>query len=109
VPDTKLSPELLRLARVACAAIGSLYADAGHDSRDDRWRCLREGIRPMTRKGGSGHGSGLGVVRSVVERVIEKLLRYRRLDRRQDRSSTIVRSPRAAVCIFILAEEIGDS
>jgi len=30
VPDTKLFPELLRLAQVACAAIGSLYADAGY-------------------------------------------------------------------------------
>jgi hypothetical protein len=106
VPDTKLFPELLRLAQVACAAIGSLYADAGYDSRENRWRCLREGIRPLIRKGGSGPGSGLGVVRSVVERVIEKLLRYKRIDRRQDRSATIIRSLLGAACIFILAKEV---
>ncbi len=50
----------------------------------------------------------MGVVRSAVERVIEKLLRHGRLDRRQDRSSTIIRSPLAAACVFILAEEISD-
>ncbi|WP_207481865.1 transposase [Arenibaculum pallidiluteum] len=108
VPDTKLFPELLRLAQVACAAIGNLYADAGYDSRDNRWRRLRKGIRPTIRKGGSGHGSGLGVVRSVVERVIERLIRYRCLDRRQDRSSIIIRSLLVAACIFILAGEITD-
>jgi IS5 family transposase len=106
VPDTSLFPELLRLARVACAMIARLYADAGYDSRENRWHGLREGIRPMIRRGGSEHGSGLGAVRSVVERVIEKLLRYKRLDRRQDRSSTLIRSLLTATCIFILAEEI---
>jgi hypothetical protein len=106
VPDIKLFTELLRLARVVCAMIARLYADADYDSRENRWRCLREGIQPMIRKRGSEHGSGLGVVRSVVERIIEKLLRYKRLDRRHDRSSTIIRSLLTAACIFIIAEEI---
>jgi hypothetical protein len=50
----------------------------------------------MIRKAGNEHGSGLGTVRSVVECVLEHLLRYKRLDRRQDRSSTIIRSLFAA-------------
>jgi len=108
VPDTVMFPELLRLALVACGAIARLFADAGYDSADNRWLCLREGITPLIRKSGSQHGSGLGVVRSVIERVNERLLRYKRLDRRQDRSAGIIRSFLAAACIFILAEQISD-
>jgi len=44
----------------------------------------------------------------VVERVIERLLRLKRLDRRQDRSTTVIRSLLAAGCIFMPAEEIYD-
>ena len=108
VPDTVMFPELLRLALVACGAIARLFADAGYDSRDNRWLCLRNGITPLIRKSGSEHGSGLGVVRSVIERINERLLRYKRLDRRQDRSAIIIRSFLAAACIFILAEQISD-
>ena len=36
VHDTRLFPHLLRLAQVACAAIGRLYADAGYDSTPTR-------------------------------------------------------------------------
>jgi hypothetical protein len=103
VPDTRLFPKLPRLARVACITIAKLHADAGCDSRGRR---PREGIRPLIRKGGGGHGSGPGVVRSVVERVIGRLLRYKRLDRRQDRSSAVVRSLPTAVRVFIAAERI---
>jgi hypothetical protein len=59
----------------------------------------------MIRKAGTEHGSGLRAVRSIVERVLERLLRHKRLDRRQDRSSTIIRSLLTAACIFILAEK----
>src|SRR5688572_11949649 len=34
VHDTRLFPHLLRLAQVACAVIGRLYADAAYDSTD---------------------------------------------------------------------------
>ncbi|NUB16525.1 transposase [Azospirillum brasilense] len=63
VHDTKLLPDLVRFAQVVCAAIGKLYADAGSDSADNRWLCLRDGIRPYIRKIGEPHGSGLGKVR----------------------------------------------
>jgi len=67
VHDTRMFPELLRLALVVGVRIARLLADAGYDSADNRWLCLREGIQPVIRKIGSDHGSGLGVVRSVVE------------------------------------------
>ncbi|WP_200909939.1 transposase [Azospirillum thiophilum] len=50
VHDIKLFPDLLRLAQVACTGIGRLYADAGYDSADNRWLCLRDGIQPQIRK-----------------------------------------------------------
>jgi len=108
VPDTSMFAELLRLALVACVTIARLFADAGYDSRDNRWLCLRAGITPVIGKSGREHGSGLGVVRSVIERVNERLLRYKRLDRRQDRAVVIIRSLLAAACLFILAEEINE-
>src|SRR3954447_26472928 len=46
VHDTRIFPRLLRLAQVACAANGRLYADAGYDSAGNRGLCVREGIRP---------------------------------------------------------------
>ena len=60
VHDTRLFPDLLRLAMVVCASIARLYTDAGYDSADNRWLCLREGIQPIIRKIGEPHGSGLG-------------------------------------------------
>src|SRR5215218_10875831 len=57
VHDTRLFPHLLRLALAACAAIGRLYADAGHDSAANRSLCLRDGIQPLIREAGQPHGS----------------------------------------------------
>ena len=91
-----------------CGAAAAGARDAGYNSADNRWLCLREGIQPHIRKIGGEHGSGLGVVRSIVERINERLLRYKRLDRRQDRSATIIRSLLAAACIFLLAEDLAD-
>lgn len=67
VHDTRLLPDLLRLAQVVCAAIGRLYADAGYDSADNRGLCLHDGVQPHIRKIGETHGSALGKVRCVVE------------------------------------------
>lgn len=61
VHDTRLFPDLLRFASVVCACIAQLYgADAGYNSADNRWLCLRNGIQPIIRKIGQSHGSGLG-------------------------------------------------
>ena len=46
VHDTMMFPFLLRLAMAVRAQVRRLYADAGDDSRDNRWLCLREGIQP---------------------------------------------------------------
>lgn len=103
VHDTKLFPDLLRLAQVVCAAIGRLYADAGYDSADNRWLCLRDGVQPHIRKVGEPHGSGLGKVRCVVEHGCAWLLANKRLDRRQDRSGRIMLALLTAAAIFIVA------
>ncbi|WP_407928164.1 hypothetical protein [Arenibaculum pallidiluteum] len=96
-------PDLLRLAQVVCAATGRLYADAGYDSADNRWLCLRDGIRPRIRRKGEPHGSGLGWVRSVVEHGCAWLLADKRLDRRHDRLGRIILALLVAACIFIIA------
>ncbi|MCW2243548.1 IS5 family transposase [Azospirillum canadense] len=85
VHDTRLFPDLLRLAMVACAGLARLFADAGYDSADNRWLCLREGIQPVIRKIGQPHGSGLGQVRCIVEHANAWLLANKRLDRCHDR------------------------
>ncbi len=108
IHDTKMFPELLRLALVVCSRIGRLYADAGYDSADNRWLCLREGIQPIIRKIGSDHGSGLGVVRSIVENANAWLLNNKRLDRRQDRSAGIIQSLLTSACIFVIANRLAD-
>ena len=108
VHDTRMFPELLRLALLVGARIARLLADAGYDSADNRWLCLREGIQPLIRKIGSDHGSGLGVVRSVVENANAWLLNNKRLDRRQDRSAGIIQSLLTAACIFIVANRLAD-
>ncbi len=107
VHDTRLFPHLLRLARVVCAAIGRLYADAGYDSADNRELCAREGIQPHIRKAGEPHGSGLGSVRCVVEHGCAWLLANKRLDRRQDRQSRIILALLHAACLFIIANRIS--
>ena len=107
VHDTKLFPDLLRLAQVVCAPIGRLYADAGYDSADNRWLCLRDGVQPHIRKIGEPHGSGLGKIRCVVEHGCAWLLANKRLDRRQDRLGRIVLSLLTAAAIFISANRLS--
>ncbi|HEV7372241.1 IS5 family transposase [Arenibaculum sp.] len=107
VHDTRLFPDLLRLAQVVCAAIGRLYADAGYDSTDNRWLCLRDGIQPHIRKTGEPHGSGLGTIRCSVEHGCAWLLANKRLDRRHDRLGRIVLALLTAACIFIVANRIS--
>jgi hypothetical protein len=101
-------PELLRLALVVGAKVARLLADAGYDSADNRWLCLRQGIQPLIRKVGSEHGSGLGVVRSVVENANAWLLNNKRLDRRHDRSAGIIQSLLTTACIFVIANRLAD-
>jgi hypothetical protein len=107
VHDTRIFPRLLRLAQVACAAIGRLYADAGYDSAGNRGLCVREGIRPSIRKRGEPHGSGLGSVRCVIEHDCAWLLANKRLDRRQDRLGRMILALLTAACIFIVANRIS--
>ncbi len=106
VHDTKLFPEILRLAQVVCTAISRLYADAGYDSADNRWLCLRDGVQPHTRKIGEPHGSGLGKVRCIVEHSCACLLANKRLDRRQDRLGRIILALLSAAAIFIVANRL---
>jgi len=108
VNDTMMFPELLRLALVVGVAISRLFADAGYDSADNRWLCLREGIRPVIRHKGTDHGSGLGAVRSIVENVNAWLLNNKRLDRRHDRSAGVIQSLLTTACIFVIANRLAD-
>ena len=106
VHDTRLFPHLPRLAQVVCAAIGRLYADAGHDSAGNRGLCLQDGIEPHIRKVGEPHGSGLGATRCIVEHDCAWLLADKRLDRRQDRLGRMVLALLNTACIFIIANRI---
>jgi transposase len=108
VNDTTMFPELLRLALVVGAAISRLLADAGYDSADNRWLCLREGIQPVIRHKGIEHGSGLGAVRSIVENANAWLLNNKRLDRRHDRSAGVIQSLLTTACIFVIANRLAD-
>ncbi len=108
VADTSRFPDVLRLALVVGSRIGRLYADAGYDSADNRWLCLREGIQPIIRQKGTEHGSGLGVVRSIVENAHAWLLNNKRLDRRQDHSVTVVQSLLTTACMFVVANRLAD-
>jgi transposase len=108
VNDTRMFPELLRLALVAGVAISRLLADAGYDSADNRWLCLREGIEPAIRRKDGDHGSGLGAVRAIVENVNAWLLSNKRLDRRHDRSAGVIQSLLTTACIFLIANRIDD-
>jgi transposase len=107
VHDTRLFPHLLRLARVVCAAIGRLYADAAYDSADNRGLCLRDGIQPRIRRVGQPHGSGLGSVRCIVEHDCAWLLANKRLDRRQDRLGRVILALLNAACIFVIAHRLS--
>ncbi|SMF89706.1 Putative transposase of IS4/5 family [Azospirillum oryzae] len=112
VHDTMLFPDLVRLAQVVCSAIGRLYADAGYDSTDNRWLCLRDRVQPHIRKIGERkigepHGSGLGKVRCVVDHGCAWLLANKRLDRRQDRLGRIILALLTAAAIFIIANRLS--
>ena len=98
--------QLLRLAQVACAAIGKLYADAGYDSAENRDLCRHDGIQPHIRKIGAAHGSGLGRVRCVVEHDCAWLLANKRLDRRHDRLGRVILAPLTTACIFVIANRL---
>jgi hypothetical protein len=106
VHDTRLFPDLLRLALVVCAVIRRLYADAGYDSADNRGLCLREGIRPYIRKIGEPHGAGLGKVRCVVEHGCAWLLANKKLDRRPDRLGRIILALLTSAAIFVVANRL---
>src|SRR3954471_12700396 len=108
VNDTTMFPELLRLALVVGVAISRLLADAGYDSADNRWLCLRQGIRPVIRHKGVDHGSGLGAVRSIVENANAWILNNKRLDRRHDRSAGVIQSLLTTACIFVIANRLAD-
>ena len=108
INDTTMFPELLRLALVVGVAISRLFADAGYDSADNRWLCLREGIRPVIRHEGTEHGSGLGAVRSIVENANAWLLANKRLDRRHHRSAGAIQSLLTTACIFVIANRLAD-
>ena len=86
----------------------TLIADAGYDSQDNRWLCLRDGIRPHIRKAKSPHGSGLGTVRAVVEHVNVWLLANKRLDRRRDRLAPIIHALLTMACIFVIANRLAE-
>jgi transposase len=107
VHDTRLFRHLLRLAQVAGAAIGKLYADAGYDSAENRDLCGHVGIQPQIRKIGAAHGSGLGGIRCVVEHDCAWLLANKRLHRRYDRLGHIIAALLAAACIVIVANRIS--
>lgn len=107
VHDTMLFPDLLRLAQVVCTAIGRLYADAGYDSADNRWLCLRDGVQPHIRKIGEPHGSGLDKVQCIVKHGCAWLLASKRLDRRRDRLGRIILALLTAAAIFIIANRIS--
>ncbi|MBB3268740.1 transposase [Azospirillum sp. OGB3] len=107
VHDSRLFPDPLRRAQVVCAAIGRLYADAGCDSADNRWLCLRDGVQPHIRKVGEPHGSGLGTVRCVVEHGCAWLLANKRLDRRHDRLGRIILALLTTAAISIVANRLS--
>src|SRR3954468_21317387 len=108
VHDARMFPELLRLALVVGARISRLLADAGYDSADNRWLCLRQGIRPVIRHKGVDHGSGLGAGRPTVENANAWTLNNKRLDRRHDRSAGVIQSLLTTACIFVIANRLAD-
>src|SRR3954462_4605287 len=108
VNDTMLFPALLRRALVVCAVIARLYADAGYDSAENRRLCAAEGVLPLIRERGEPHGSGLGTVRWVVEHANAWLLANKRLDRRNDRLTSIIDALLTTACIFVIANRLTD-
>ncbi|KAA0677913.1 hypothetical protein [Azospirillum brasilense] len=81
--------------------------DAGYDSADNRWLCLRDGVQPHIPKIGEPHGSELGKVRCVVEHGCAWLLANKRLDCRQDRLRRIILARLTAAAILILVNRLS--
>ena len=108
VHDTMLFPALLRRALVVCAAIARLCADAAYHSAENHRLGAVEGILPMIRERGAPHGSGLGTVRCVVEHANAWRLANKRLDRQNDRLTSIIDGLLTAACIFVIANRLAD-
>jgi hypothetical protein len=108
VNDTMLFPALLRRALVVCTAIARFYADGAYHSAENCRLCAAEGILPLIRERGEPHGSGRGTVRCIVEHANACLLANKRLDRRNDRLTTVIDGLSTAACIFVIANRITD-
>ena len=106
VHDSRLFPCLPRPARVVCAAIGRLCADAAYDSAANRGPRLRDGIQPLIREVGQPHGSGPGTARCIVEHGCAWLLADKRLDRRHDRLGRVILALLTAACAFVVANRL---
>jgi hypothetical protein len=77
-------------------------------SAENRGPCAAEGILPLIRERGEPHGSGLGTVRCLVEHANAWLLANQRLDRRNDRLTSIIDALLTTDCIFVIANQITD-
>lgn len=99
---------LLKLAQAVCASIGKVFADAGYDSAFNRDRCRKQGVEPVIRRRGDEHGSGLGTIRHIVENANAWLLANKRLDRRHDRSTTVVQSLLDFACAYVAAHRLAE-
>src|SRR5215203_2092446 len=82
--------------------------DAAYHSAENRRLCAVEGILPLIRERGELHGSGLGAVRCVVEHASAWLLANKRLDRRTDRSTSVIDGLLTTACIFVIANRLTD-
>lgn len=108
VNDTMMFAHLLKLAQAVCASIGKVFADAGYDSAFNRDHCRKQGVEPVIRRRGDEHGSGLGTIRHIVENANAWLLANKRLDRRHDRSTTIVQSLLDFACAYVAAHRLAE-
>src|SRR5215211_6062565 len=84
------------------------YPDTSYHSAENRRLCAVEGILPLIRERGELHGSGLGAVRCVVEHANAWLLANKRLDRRNDRLTSIINALLTTACIFVIANRFTD-
>lgn len=107
VHDTRMFPHLLKLAQAVCASIGQVFADAGYDSAFNRDLCRKLGVDPVIRRRGEEHGSGLGTVRHIVENAHSWLLSNKRLDRRHDRSTSVVQTLLTFACVYVVAHRLA--
>jgi transposase len=109
VQDTRMFPELPRLALV----VGARIAPPRRCRLQQRGQPLALPARghptpdPENRFRAWLHGFGLDVVRSVVENANAWLLNNKRLDRRHDRSAGIIQSLLTTACIFVIANRLA--